>query len=100
VTFVGCTCSFARGAEGLAWAGACPNRSVIAPSGETQGDAPSSDAGEEVALCVSSEVICLHILDAALVDVACRDLPGRNEIAKPLRGVRVDLVIIRGQSSP
>src|SRR5690349_3599061 len=37
-------------AEGLAWAAPCPDRLVIGPSGEPEGERPSPDSREEVAL--------------------------------------------------
>jgi hypothetical protein len=42
--------------EGLAGAATGPNRSVVIPSGESEGVAPAPDPGEEVALGESSEV--------------------------------------------
>jgi hypothetical protein len=68
--------ALAGGAEGLAGAGTGPNRSVIGPSGETQGDGPSADAGEEMALAVAAEVGRSHVNDASLVNVAGGDVAG------------------------
>jgi hypothetical protein len=51
----------ARGAEGLAGATTCPNRSVIGPSCKSQGVGPSADTGEEMALLVSSEIVSSNI---------------------------------------
>ena len=86
--------AFAGGAERLAGATSCPNRSVIGPSGEPQGEAPSADAGEEVALRVPAQIIGTHVDDGALVNVSGRDVPGGDEVAEPLRGIRVDLVVV------
>jgi hypothetical protein len=69
------------GAEGLAGATTCPNRSVIGPAGEAQGDGPSADAGEEMALGISAHVIGPHVDDASLVNVAGSDEPSCNEVA-------------------
>jgi hypothetical protein len=82
------------GAEWLAGATSTPNRSVVGPACEPERDRPSADAGEEMCLGVAFEVIGLYVLDAALVHVARRDMPCGNEIAEPLRGVGVDLVVV------
>jgi hypothetical protein len=50
-------------AERLAGTRTCPNRSIIAPSGKSQGEGPSANPGEEVGLRVSSEIIWLHVND-------------------------------------
>jgi hypothetical protein len=47
----------AGGAEGLAGTGACPNRSVVVISSETEGEAPAANPCEEMALPVASEVV-------------------------------------------
>ena len=48
--------AFACRAEGLTWATSGPDWTVVVPSGKTQGVAPPSDAGEEMALGVADEV--------------------------------------------
>jgi hypothetical protein len=50
VAFVGLAKLLSGGAEWLAGAGACPNRSSCWPSGELEGERPATDPGEEVAL--------------------------------------------------
>jgi hypothetical protein len=45
--------AFSGIAERLAGARACPNRSRFGPPCKSEGEAPSADAGEEVALSVS-----------------------------------------------
>jgi hypothetical protein len=47
--------SFACRAERLAGTGTGPDRSMIRPSGSTEGIGPDADAGEEMALDESSE---------------------------------------------
>jgi len=81
-------------AEWLAGARACPNRSVIGPSGEPQGVTPPADAGEEVALRVAAQVVGLDIDDGSLVDITGRDVSGADEVAQPLSGIGVDLVVV------
>jgi hypothetical protein len=55
--------AFASGAEGLAGARACPNRSVCRPTCKLQGEGPSANTGEEVALGVSVEISRLNVCD-------------------------------------
>lgn len=90
-----CTGSFAGDRERLARAGAGPDFTVVGPSGEAGGVGPSADAGEEMALGVSSQVFGPDIHDAPLVHVAVGDQPGRDQVAQPLRGVGVKLVVVR-----
>jgi hypothetical protein len=90
------TSSFAGGAEGLAGAGACPNRSRIGPSGDAQGEAKPSDAGEEVALGIAPQIFGPNIDDASLVDVADGNVSSGDEVAEPLCGIGVNLVVISG----
>jgi hypothetical protein len=54
-TFTSC-----RG-EGLTGTRACPDGSIIGPAGEPEGVGPDSDAGEEVVLGESPQVICSNI---------------------------------------
>jgi hypothetical protein len=82
--------------EGLAGAGTCPNRSVIGPAGKPKRDRPSADAGEEVALGVSAQVVGAHVGDAPLIDVARGDEPFADEIAEPLGRIRINLVVVGG----
>ena len=53
--------AFAGRAEGLAGAGTRPDFPVIWPPGEAQGIRPDPDAGDEMALGVSSQVVGLNI---------------------------------------
>ena len=73
--------ALAGGAEGLAGTRACPNRSVIGPSGEPQGVAPDADSGEEMALGKGAEFCGVDLDDGSLVDDARRDVSGGYEIA-------------------
>lgn len=88
------------GAEWLAGAASGPHWLVIWPSGEPQGVAPDSDAGEEMALCVSGKIVCSDILDAPFVHVAGRNVAGGDKVPQPLRGVGVDLVIVGAHAFP
>jgi hypothetical protein len=68
-------------AEWLAWARACPNRSVLGPSGKAQGVTPSTKAGKEVALGVSGKIACFDILDAPRINVTLGNMPRVYQIA-------------------
>ena len=56
VSFIGLSAVPSSGAEGLAGAGACPNRFSCRPPCEGEGEGPAPDSGKEVALGVPSEV--------------------------------------------
>jgi hypothetical protein len=88
--------AFAGGAERLARATSRPNRSVIGPSGKSEGVGPPADAGKEMALRIAPEIAGSHVDDASLVDIAWRDVSGGDEVAEPLGGIRVDLVVVGG----
>jgi hypothetical protein len=62
--------ALACGAEGLTGAGACPDGSIIGPSGEAQGVTPAADPGEEVALRVSHKVDWVDFGDASFIDIS------------------------------
>ena len=65
--------AFACRAERLAWAASCPDGAVVWPSGAPQGITPSADSGKEMALCVFSDIIGLHLLYRP-----CVHIPSRN----------------------
>lgn len=94
VAVVGGAKSSAGGAKGLARATTCPNRSVIGPSGESEGVAPDADSGEKMTLNISSKVFNSDISNAPFVYVAGRDMPGFNQVPKPLRGKGVYFVVV------
>ena len=79
--------------ERLARAAASPHGSITRPSGKGQGVGPSCDAGKEMTLGVGSELIRGDVLDAAFVNDAGGDVAGCDQVAEPLRGVGVDLVV-------
>lgn len=73
VAIVGKAFALARGAERLARAASRPNRSSDGPSRQLEGERPSANAGEEVALGEAFKVAWSDICDASLVDFAGRD---------------------------
>lgn len=56
--------------------------------------APHADAGEEMALREPTQVVGLDIEDAPFIYFAGRDMPGRYQVAQPLRRVGVVLVVV------
>ena len=60
----------ASGREGLAGTRACPNRSVIGPSRESESVTPTADPGKEVALGEASEVIGVKGLDVSFINLS------------------------------
>jgi hypothetical protein len=85
--------SFACRAERLAWAGAGPDRLVVTDACGSERAAPDSDAGEEMDLGVSREVVGCEVENRSPVNSAGRDLPGANEVFEPVGGEVVDLVV-------
>lgn len=85
-------------AERLARAATGPDGSVVGPAGESQGEGPAADPGEEVALGEFAQVMWGDVLDTAGVHDTRRDVPGVDQVAQPLRGVKVDFVIVRGHA--
>jgi hypothetical protein len=73
-------------AEGLAGAGAGPNRLICWPPGELEGKLPATDSGEEMA-ALSKDVGGREVEDRSLIDR--RLWP---EVAEPLCRVRVVFV--------
>ena len=109
VALVGGASSLPGAAERLAGAGSGPHVGVVGDTGESEGEGPATEAGEEVAGAGSHKVGCCHVEDAALVDDAVGDLAGGGEVAEPLDRERLDLVVERtdhrgllhvGQTSP
>jgi len=84
------------GAERLAGATSCPNRSVVGPSSEPERVGPAADPGEEMGLLVSRQVAGPHVNDASLVNVSRCDVSSGDEVAEPLGGIGIDLVVIGG----
>jgi hypothetical protein len=90
--------SFACRAERLARTGTGPNKSVVAPSGRSQGMAPNADTGKEVALGETAQVAWVDIFNTSFINIARRDVPGFNQVAQPLGGRRVNLVVVGGHA--
>jgi hypothetical protein len=92
--------AFACRAERLARTGTSPNRSVVAPSGGSQGMAPNADAGEEVALGETAQVAWVDIFNTPFVNIAGRNVASINQVAQPLGGCWVDFVVVGSHITP
>lgn len=93
VPVVGESAGPSRRRERLARAGSGPAGAVVGPPGPTHGRRPDPDPREEMNLAMIPQLVRLHEPDVPLDDVPGRDVPGGDEVAQPLRGVRVDLDI-------
>ncbi|UJB19260.1 hypothetical protein L2D09_16290 [Lysobacter gummosus] len=71
-------------AERLAGEAACPNFFVVGPAGEPAGVGETADAGEEVALTVSAQIVCGNRSDVAVIDVARRNQARLDQVAQPI----------------
>jgi hypothetical protein len=100
VSLVPQSCSAAGNREGLAGAAPSPEFSVIWPASQSSSEGPSSDAGKEVALGVAFEVIGTDINDAPFINITWCDMAGGNQVAKPLRGEWVNLVVVGCHFAP
>jgi hypothetical protein len=87
--------SFACRAERLARTGSCPDWSIVGPSCLPQGIAPDPDPSEEVALSVSHKLDWPYIFNAPFVDVTRGNVARGDQVAKPLRGDGINLVVVR-----
>lgn len=96
VPFIGEAVSFPGRTERLAGTRPGPDWPVVRPSGEAQGVAPPSDAGEEMALGEVSEIARRNIDNAAFIHDPVGDLTLRNELAQPGGGERVYFVVVGG----
>lgn len=81
-------------AERLAGAASGPHWLVVRPAGEAQPEAPSADAGKEVALGIAGELGGLNKSNVSLIYVTWRDVAGSDEVPKPLSRIRVDFVVV------
>jgi len=85
-----CTCD----TDWLARKAGCPNRSACRPSCKLQGEGPSTDAREEVALGVSVDVAWLNIGYAPCVYVALWYQPLIDQFLQPCCRWLVPLVVV------
>ena len=86
--------------ERRARAGAGPDGLGGIPASETEGEIPASNSAEEMHPIESHKLACLNIDDRPFVHGAGRDQSGVAEVAEPLRGVGVELVVVGGHGNP
>jgi hypothetical protein len=84
-----CTPALSGHAEWLT--GAAPGPDCSAPSRLSEGEGPTPDAGECVKRLVA--VLRLEFNDAPLVYRSVGQMTGGYQIAKPLRGIGIELVV-------
>jgi len=67
VAFVGMALALSRARKRLTGTGACPDWTVVVPSGKAERQGPSANSGEEMALSVFLDIVDLDISDAPLL---------------------------------
>ena len=87
-----CACRAVR----LARARAGPDGPVVGPPSESERVGPDADPGEEVALGKSGKLGWCDIANVPFIDDTGGDLPGVDQVAQPLGGEWVNLVVIGG----
>ncbi len=85
-----------RDRERLAGRGAGPEFPIVGPSCKPGGVGPSADSGKEVTLPVSGKISRGDILDRSFIDIPGRQQLLGDQVAQPLRGKRIILIIIGG----
>ena len=86
--------SLACRGERLAGARPAPDGGCGGDSCKLEGEAPSPDPCEEVALCVSFKFIGSDILDRPFIHHAGRNQSSLDELPEPCCGERVVLVVV------
>jgi hypothetical protein len=85
---------FSGKGEWLARATAGPYRSIVRPSGQTEGIAPAPDTGEKVALGEGFKVIRGYLRYGSVIHLAVSNKPPEYQGFEPAYGERVVFVII------
>jgi hypothetical protein len=86
--------------EGLAGEACRPDRFVVGPAGEAEGERPSRQTCEKMMLREPLEVFRSDFREAPRVDFAIRYLSCRDQILDPLSGVRVEFVVVVHVAAP
>src|SRR5690606_1277064 len=94
VAVVGRAFAASSGREGLAGAGTGPDGSVVGPAGKAQGEGPAADAGEEMALGKSAQVIRGDISNVTFVHLSWGNVPVFDQLPEPRRREGVELVVV------
>ena len=80
-------------AERLAGATSGPDGTAVGPAGKAEGMAPDPDTGKEMALGEPGKLVGSDIKNVPFIHNARRDAPGGNQVAEPLRRIRVDFIV-------
>jgi hypothetical protein len=83
-----------RKTKWLAREACCPHGTVVGPSGETQDERPSGDAGEKMGLHKRLDVVGADFLDAAPIDNSGWNSSSCNEPFEPVGGIVVVLIVV------
>jgi hypothetical protein len=94
VPLIGVALSFASARKRLTGTGAGPDSSGVFKSGPTQGERPSADSGEEMALVVVSDFIGFHLQNASAVHIPRRQVALRYQFAQPRARLQIVVVVI------
>lgn len=94
VSFVGMAFSESRARKRLTRTTGGPDLSFAGPFGESQGETPAADAGEEVALVVSFEIGGFDFDDGSLVNISNWNESFADECAQPGAGFWIDFIVI------
>jgi len=86
--------SFACAGEWLTGTRSRPDLSIVSPPSQSERMTPDADSGEKMALSIPGKVICSNIRNAPFIHIARRNQPGFNQVAQPLRRVRVEFVVV------
>jgi hypothetical protein len=85
--------------NGLAGAGASPDRKLVWNPGKPERAGPCSDASEEVGLLESSEVGWAKVDHTPFVHGARRDVAAGDQVSQPGCGVAVEFVVEGGHGA-
>lgn len=80
----------------LAGAASAPYRPFVRPPGNSEGEWPSANSREEMALDVPPQFVGTHINDAAFVNIAGRDPAPGNKASEGSCGCWVVFIVIGG----
>lgn len=89
---------FARcGGEWLARTRPRPHFEIVGKARESKSVVPNRNSGEEMCARHIAKIARANIANASRIDTALGDVPGRDQVLKPLDRERFDLVVERTQ---
>lgn len=93
MAFVGCSSALPRRRERLTGAGAGPDRTILGPAGESEGEGPASDASEEVVLGID-KLFRINLLNPFADHGSVRKCVPRDQFAQPSAGGGIVVVVV------